>query len=110
MGKAAGRCPTGSALWSEIRRWRSQGGLWVVVRVQTPGTAPLVLWGLTLVGCGTRFKPHPINCLECSARILPGSYLACTIQGKPTGSGLCWRSCHASWMSKYLGALLLEGW
>lgn len=31
----------GLALWGETRRWRSRGRRWVVVRVQTPGTAPL---------------------------------------------------------------------
>ena len=91
----------GLTLWGEIWRWRSWGGLWVVVRVQTPGTVPLFLLGAGLVGwqgVGRELTPvlsstqeAPGVGPECAACILPGSYLACVIQGKQTwGSGLCW--------------------
>lgn len=78
----------------------TRGGCWVVVRVQTPGTVPLFVLGADFVGwwgVGPELNPVPSSTreapgvgLECSACILPGSYLACVIQGKQTwGSGLC---------------------
>lgn len=88
MGKVTARCPAGSASWGEIRRWRSWGGCWVFVRVQTPGTVPVFL---LLLGSGVEDRSSTPSYLvpekrtgALSLRLAWVMLLPCVIWVKPT--------------------------
>lgn len=90
----------GLALWGETRRWRNLGRALGGGKGADPWDCAPVCPGADFVGwwgVGRELNPVPSSTQEapgvgpdCSACILPGSYLACRIQGKQTwGSGLC---------------------